>query len=163
MATRVAPFALGPYAGPNYGRAMLAQADPISWLEVSLIMAGVGALLAVSGLVIIGISVRAADGRLGRNRLAGVRTKATLSSDEAWRIGNETAQRKTKQAGWACIGAALVSPTLALLVGWGDTERAIAIWAIAIGVGTVLLTLLAIKAAIDGNRAAKHYQQDANR
>jgi hypothetical protein len=38
------------------------------------------------------IDRRAADGRLGRNAVAGIRTRATLRSDAAWRAGHAAAR-----------------------------------------------------------------------
>lgn len=41
--------------------------------------------------VTLPLTRRAADGRLGLNDLAGIRTRATKSSDAAWRVGHAAA------------------------------------------------------------------------
>ena len=50
-------------------------------------------LLGATGVLVSALSRRAADGRLGRNPLAGIRTRATMRSDAAWRAGHAAARR----------------------------------------------------------------------
>lgn len=42
-------------------------------------------------VLVIWLTWRAATGELGRNDLAGVRTRVTMSSDDAWRTGHRAA------------------------------------------------------------------------
>ncbi len=137
---------------------MLAQQDPISWGGAAAIMAGVGAILIASGFGVIAIANRTADGRIGPNVLMGVRTRATRSSDGAWRVAHEVARRPTIIAGWILIATAVVGAALGGLVGWGDAERAMVTWSITLGVGCVALTAFAVQGAVDGHRAAKAYE-----
>ena len=70
-----------------------------------------GVLLAGAALLVVGsVAVRAvgraaADSRLGPNRGAGFRTRATLSSPEAWRAGHHAGRPVTDLAG--LVGAVL--------------------------------------------------------
>ncbi|MEZ5250016.1 MAG: SdpI family protein [Ilumatobacteraceae bacterium] len=54
---------------------------------------GLGALMIVSGGLLVGVGWAAATGRLRRNWFAGIRTTASMSSDEAWGVpsGRRTA------------------------------------------------------------------------
>ncbi|QSB23246.1 SdpI family protein [Curtobacterium sp. 24E2] len=66
---------------------------------------------------------RAANGTLGRNELAGVRTRITMSSDTAWQIGHRAALRPTVIAGavtvlWCavCIGLEPLRTSVSVIV-----------------------------------------------
>jgi uncharacterized membrane protein len=52
---------------------------------------GVAALQCAGGALVALVTRRAADGRLRRNQVAGIRTAATLRSDAAWRAGHAAA------------------------------------------------------------------------
>ena len=52
----------------------------------------IGLLLVGAGAVVSAVNRRAADGRLGRNAVAGIRLHATMRSDAAWRAGHSAAQ-----------------------------------------------------------------------
>jgi hypothetical protein len=53
---------------------------------------GTALLLLAAGAAVSVSTRRAADGRLARNSVAGIRTGATMRSDEAWRAGHEAAR-----------------------------------------------------------------------
>ncbi|MGY2900276.1 hypothetical protein ACVKXF_002931 [Curtobacterium sp. PvP017] len=56
--------------------------------------------LEIGGAVLVmWLTWRAATGQLGRNYLAGVRTRATMSSDDAWRTGHRAALPPTLISG----------------------------------------------------------------
>ncbi|WP_065963146.1 SdpI family protein [Curtobacterium sp. UCD-KPL2560] len=66
--------------------------------------------LEVGGAALITwLTWRAANGSLPRNRLAGVRTSITLSSDEAWRLGHRAALRPTIISAIATVTWAAIS------------------------------------------------------
>lgn len=74
------------------------------------------ALLAEIGaaVVVALVTWRAAVGSLNRNPIAGVRTRITMSSDRAWRVGHQAALRPTLISGaitvvW-CVLSILVTP-----------------------------------------------------
>jgi hypothetical protein len=84
-----------------------------------------GLEIGAAGLV-TWLTWRAASGSLPRNRLAGVRTSITLSSEAAWRIGHRAALRPTIISGiatvsWCAvsIGVAPLRPLVAVLVAAG--------------------------------------------
>ncbi|WJY01581.1 SdpI family protein [Curtobacterium sp. 458] len=58
---------------------------------------------------------RGATGTLARNDLAGVRTRLTMSSDAAWRIGHRAALRPTVIAGATSVLWCLVSIAIPVL------------------------------------------------
>lgn len=72
--------------------------------------------LVIGGAVLVTwLTWRAANGSLARNDLAGVRTRVTMSSDEAWRIGHRAALRPTVIAGILTVLWSLASIGLAPL------------------------------------------------
>ena len=106
-------------------------------------------LIADTGLAIIYaiFAVAARFGRPRRNPVAGVRTPATLSSDEAWRAGHRAAQP------WFAAGAVVAA--VAAGIGWyclsvGAIDAGLVIaW-----VGLLVLVSLTIRMVIAANRAA---------
>lgn len=98
-----------------------------------------------AGWLIAWIGRRAATGRLDRNWIAGIRTSATLASDEAWEAAHRVAGTMLV---WA--GAASAVSGLALLSRPSDAVGA----AIVLAGQAVVVALVAI-ACVRGNRAAK--------
>ena len=136
-------------------RVVLAQQDPIGWTAAILLMVTVSLVMVGSGWLIIWIAVRTADGRLASNGWAGIRTRTTRSSDEAWITAHRAAEGPTKLAGWASIVSGVAAVALGIFFGDGDAERATLIWTTVIMVGGTLLTVLVIYGAWKGQRAAK--------
>ena len=66
--------------------------------------------LILSGLVQLFVTIRAADGRLKRNRFGGIRTKLTLASDENWLTAHQAARPLGLRAGTAFLASGLVVP-----------------------------------------------------
>ncbi|MEV4257973.1 SdpI family protein [Spirillospora sp. NPDC049652] len=66
-----------------------------------------GIVLAAAGLIILASGLASASGRLRRNGVVGIRTRTSMSSDEAWDI--------VHRAG----GPWLVASGLAMLIGGG--------------------------------------------
>ena len=66
--------------------------------------------LILAGLVQIFVMIRASDGRLGRNRFAGIRTRMTLSSDEAWMTAHQAARSLGLRSGIAFLAGGMVLP-----------------------------------------------------
>jgi hypothetical protein len=58
-----------------------------------------GLLCVVSGIAVALVNRRAADGRLRRNAVAGIRIRSTLRSDAAWRAGHAAARPASDAAG----------------------------------------------------------------
>ncbi|MEV6846891.1 SdpI family protein [Actinoplanes sp. NPDC051411] len=92
-----------------------------------------GALVALTGLL-------GSIGRLPRNRLAGVRTAATMRSDEAFVAGNRAAGPPIVLGGLVAVAGGV-----AVLFGAGKP---------AIIPGVVIMVVLALVGASRANRAA---------
>ena len=73
-----------------------------------MIIAAVG--LVLSGLVQLFVTIRAADGRIGRNRLAGIRTRATMLTEDTWRSAHVAAKPLGMRAGQAFLLSGLIIP-----------------------------------------------------
>ena len=118
-------------------------------LEVELVplvpRLGIGLLLLLSGVAVAAVNRRAADGRLRRNALAGIRTRATLASDAAW-VAGHVAARPLSDASAAVFAATGLLAALA--------SRA-ALFAGVVLVGTVGATVLLLLAARSAGRAAR--------
>ncbi|WP_424183613.1 SdpI family protein [Actinokineospora sp. G85] len=99
----------------------------------------------VAGLPLVVVGFLGLTSRLPRNRFGGVRTEATLRSDEAFRVGNKVAGLPTLIAGLVgVLGAALAWAMSGL--GGVLTVAVIAL------VGLVAIT---VAAGVLGNRAAE--------
>lgn len=101
-------------------------------------------VMLVSGAVLCYIGFRSARGQLPRNRFAGVRTSATMRSDEAFEVGNRAAAPLTIVAG---VVAVLGAVSLVLL------SQSLA--GISLGVGVVLMLGCVIAGGVKGHRAAR--------
>ena len=108
-------------------------------------------VMAGAGVLILWMASAAADGRLGRNQIAGIRLPSTLVSDRAWLAAHRAARRPTQIAGWcAIIGsipAALPVP-LPLAV-------------VSVLVGAVLMLVFTLRGAQVASRAAQDLPPEA--
>ncbi|MFJ2980593.1 SdpI family protein [Curtobacterium sp. NPDC087082] len=68
-----------------------------------------------AAILVTWLTWRAASGSLARNDLTGVRTRITMSSDEAWRIAHRAALRPTIISGTITVTWCLISMGLAPL------------------------------------------------
>lgn len=137
---------------------VFAQSE-ISWLGAVVLMTAVGLLLVGSGWLVVRVTRRGANGELGRNGWAGIRTRATLSSDEAWIAAQKAGAKPTILGGRLLIGTGIWSGLLGLT--YGDTpDRAVAIWAVLVLVGTVVLLIFTLYGAWLGQAAAKAVQSE---
>ena len=136
---------------------MLAQ-ESVSWAGALAVAAFVGLLMVGTGFVIIGIANRAAGGNLVKNQVAGIRTKATLSSDEAWLAAHQAGRYWTVVAGWLSIAAGIVPMLVGVAMATFDVGTAnnfVIIWVALLMTGVVALMAAVIVGAVQGNRAAK--------
>lgn len=92
------------------------------------------------------IAQRTEAGTLGRNGMAGIRTKATLASDEAWIAGHKAAAPATRVAS---VISALTSVGFLATSGRGELTILVLI------VGIALLLGAMAKAVIFANQAAR--------
>lgn len=130
----------------------------ISWAAAMAITLPVTVLLVGAGFLMRELAVRGVDGRLKRNRIAGLRSPATLASDEAWVAGHEAGLVDTVRGGTVAIvsavGALVLSWLLAML-GALDAEGVVGVWTVFILIGVVAMSVLVVRGFIRGNRAAK--------
>ncbi len=113
---------------------------------------GLGLLLIAAGFLVWIVAVRGADGRLEKNWLAGIRTRATMRSDKAWLAAHQKALGPTKLAAIASAATGLLLIAL--------RPEGIGFAFLMIG-GAILLPALVIYGAVLGNRAAKEAEQAA--
>ncbi|MPZ64236.1 MAG: hypothetical protein GEU83_01470 [Pseudonocardiaceae bacterium] len=110
-----------------------------------------GAVLTVAGLALVSVAVLGWRGLLPRNRVAGVRTPASLRSDAAFRVANRVAAPPLGAAGVVCAtGGALCFTT---------TGAVLAVIAGVTGAGTLTLV---VAGGVLGNRAAEAVHDGAS-
>ena len=130
----------------------------ISWAAAIAITLPVTVLLVGAGFLMRELAVRGVDGRLKRNRIAGLRSPATLASDEAWVAGHEAGLVDTVRGGTVAIVAAVGALVLSWLLGMLgalDAEGVVGVWTVLILIGVVAMSVLVVRGFIRGNRAAK--------
>lgn len=121
----------------------------------------VGFVLAIAlvggGLLVWLLAVRAGSGEVARNAVAGVRTKATMASDDAWLAGQKAAEAPTAAGGKVSVASGVVSAVVALLLMLGAIDEPIggALILAAALIGVVAMFVLVACGAVFGNRAAK--------
>ncbi|MEP7763744.1 SdpI family protein [Sanguibacter sp. 25GB23B1] len=98
--------------------------------------------------VTLPLTRQAADGRLALNHTAGIRTRATKSSDEAWRVGHAAALPVLAPAVPVAVVSVVLAVALQVLAGgmWGFAVAA---------TGFVAETLLILRSAWVADRAAR--------
>jgi hypothetical protein len=99
------------------------------------------------------LAMTAADGRLDRNSLVGIRTKATRASDVAWTAGHRAAAprlRTASRVGYAAAAASIVASAISAAVRW----TAPIAFATAMG-GTLAVTAWIGLASARANSAAR--------
>jgi uncharacterized membrane protein len=105
----------------------------------------VGAMIAVlGGLCIIWLGIRMWQERLPRNSIAGVRTRSTMRSDDAFRIANKAAAPLTVVAGVVLVAGGLAAAFLPEFAG-----------AITLLAGVVTFGGLCIAGGVKGVRACR--------
>lgn len=134
------------------------EEEAITWTAALGLTAGIGLLMVVTGVFVMGIAIRAADGRLGKNRLAGIRTRATLSSDEAWQAAHQAGRELTIMAGWISVATGVVPVLVGAFLALFDLtspDNYMVIWTALLMIGIAGLLVAAVAGALKGNRAAK--------
>lgn len=124
-------------------------------LVVSSIVLAV--LVAGSGLLVMWIARSAANGGIGVNVVAGIRTSATTATDETWRLAHEVGEKPTWWGGLLfAIGGVLAGVNALLLVmGLVDEPTGSTILAVVMGVAVAGGTGLVCYGGVRGHRAAK--------
>lgn len=105
-----------------------------------------------AGAVQIWVARATASGRLGRNVAAGIRTRATMASDEAWLAAHRAARSPMETAGWCTVAAGLLgllAPSVFVLVAVAVTS-------------TVLVLILVLTGGVRASRAAREVTRAQN-
>lgn len=112
----------------------------------------IAVVMLAAAIVVAVVTVRTADGRIGRNQIAGVRTTATLASDEAWHAAHRAARRPT------LLGCAFSGVFALALVGCGDHAAA---FLVLLAASVITLTAGVGYGAWVGHRAAQDVGREA--
>jgi len=110
-----------------------------SWVLIGIALIGAGIGLWV-------VAERTADGRIGRNKYAGIRLRSTRASDEAWVAGHQAAKQGTR------VSAALIGLTgVGLVATSGDPDVAalLIIVGLALGCGALIKATMAATSAAE--------------
>lgn len=103
-----------------------------------------GVVLVLAGLLVVWVAIRSWQGRLSRNYVAGVRTSATMRSDEAFLAANKVA-----------APFSLVAGVLFAVTGVVAAVVPIHIAVVVILAGVVLAGVLVVIGGVKGVRAAR--------
>lgn len=98
-----------------------------------------------AGVLMLWLARAGASGRLKRNQLAGIRTRRTLASDEAWHAAHIRAERPTRLAGIVAIAAGVTILVAPVPPG--------AIAAIAVGAAVAMIACAGYGAVVGGRAA----------
>jgi hypothetical protein len=111
----------------------------------------IGVLFALVGLAMLAIGVRIRDGKLHRNRWVGMRTAATMRSEEAW----NAAQRATLPSLWITGPVLIVLGAVDVVVGVvaGDDRLATGVSVVAIIVVIAMAVYQIVKGTAGANAA----------
>lgn len=141
-----------------------AQDDPSWGMAIGMVVV-IALVLIGSGALAVGIAARGADGRLKRNGLAGIRTRATMASDEAWLAAQVAGERSTRIGGWTMAAAGLVAP-LGAAVWWTVADDGpggfLLVWGVLILALTLVAVIPFVMGVVQGQRAAKAVAVDAS-
>ena len=132
----------------------MAASDWIAPLAWTLPLA---AMVSGSGVLVAEVARRTADGRLGPNQVAGIRTRATMRSVEAWVVAHSAGRRSTLWGARTLMATGPVTLAIATLLGVtaGDGVEAFQVsTSIGLLAGVVLATALITVGARQGHRAA---------
>ena len=108
---------------------------------------GLLVMAVVLGAVSVALAGLITSDRLPRNAMVGIRTPATLRSDDAWHAGHRAAAGALKTSGAAALGVTAVGTIVRLaglvVVGGG----LVLLGAVIAGVGLAVATRRAVRAA----------------
>ena len=84
------------------------------------------------------------------NPVMGIRTKATLSSPEAWRLAHQVARPLLRRTVWTAVAGLCAQLAIGIITGFGSVVSAVAAAVVFLAVLVALLY-----SAVKGNNAAK--------
>ena len=115
----------------------------------------VGLLMVVAGIAVVVVAELGRIGRLRCNALAGIRTPATMRSDEAWLAAHRAGFGPTAAGGAAAVVSGIAATVLA--IAEGDAAPA----AVIVLVGAALLAAGALAGCVAGVAAARRVGDDS--
>lgn len=113
-----------------------------------------GVVLVMVGFLTLEMARRCRDGRIGPSRFVGIRTAATRSSPDAWRVAHEAGFPMLRNAAVALAGTGVASVGVAVIVAPFDSDAAAIAGTVATLLGVVAIVGCSITAAVRGHRAA---------
>lgn len=84
------------------------------------------------------------------NSVVGIRTKATMSSPEAWQLAHQVARPFLRRTVWTAVAGLCMQVVIGVVAGFGSVASAVTATAVFLAVCIVL-----IYAGLKGNTAAK--------
>lgn len=132
--------------------------DEMPWAAFILVAGLTGGVMIAAGFFVKELARKAAQGDLERNRVAGMRTKATLASDQAWLAGHIAAEPDSLRAAQAMVSSsifAFVVPALLGMIGAIDAGVALIIWTALLMFGVAALVVFMVRATRAANLAAR--------
>ena len=124
-------------------------------LALFLTAVGTGAILIAAGWLLLRLARRAAAGTLKRNQIAGIRTRATLSSEAAWRAAHIAAESDSvRGARGLVVGGLAAGATGTLALAGLPFPIAAAIFTVLALGSTTWLLIWTLRGAAVGEKAA---------
>jgi uncharacterized membrane protein len=101
-------------------------------------MTAAGIVIVLAGLLIVWLAIRSWQGRLARNYVAGVRTRSTMRSDEAFRIANKAAAPFSLVGGLLFVVTGVVTAIVPVHTATVVLLTGVVVAAVVIVVGSVM-------------------------
>ncbi|GAA1121136.1 hypothetical protein [Arthrobacter flavus] len=103
--------------------------------------------------ICVAVTRQAAEGLIGANASAGIRTRYTRASSAAW-VAGHTAALPVVKIMWPVAGAGLVTAAVVQLIAGGPTGTGVAFLAL------IAQTMVLLRSAAVANRAARSATHD---
>lgn len=132
--------------------------NEMSWLVFILVAGLTSGVTTAAGVFVRELARKAARGELERNRVAGMRTKATLASDEAWLAGHIAAEADSVRGAQAMIAGSIVAFVIPAVLGMASVigaEGALVTWTVLLMLGVGALVVYMLRATRAANMSAR--------
>ena len=113
---------------------------------------GVIALL-LGSLAVVEVGRRSVAGALPRNRMVGLRMRATLESDESWHVAHRAAGSTLMSTGVAGIGLAVAAAVIGVTGSEEAAAGALLVAAVIVVLGVLVSVRVGLSALADAEQA----------